>query len=441
MTISYQLSIAPELEQFRSEIEFACHFLDDCHYLRRDSEGDAVLHYGSNPPDGAMQIPNVLFPTGVVVNDNGIYPDASGLSSIETKEIPNGLFPDHGGTQNSISDGRMNYDALGLIFLLLSRLEERGNAATSRDRYGRFPFDASIVHRHARLDIPLADLAALDIAGGLGAGTPAPNRTSYEVQLTHDLDKFRGYHKLSDPLLPAAVDLLKRRDPLAALLRLNKAYRSGEPELSVRNLMQMSEDHGFSSRFFVMGPTSDSMNSPYAIKWPAALRRLTDEISSRGHSIGFHPGVETASNQEMWNQQKVGLERIVGQSVDATRQHALINNPETTFDICNSASMKSDYSLGFPELSGFRTGTCRPHRTFSLVNRTRLDLKAYPTSIMDFGFFGGKYRDLSVDQALEECDVIVETCRSLGGTLVVLFHTHQNDGKLAEFYRRLLDRL
>jgi hypothetical protein len=441
MTITYRLSIAPELQQFRFEIEFACHFLDDCHYLRRDGEGDAVLHYGPNPPDGALQVPNVLFPDGVVIDDDGTHPDANALASIETNEFPNGLFPDHNGAQQSITEGRLNYDALGLIFLLLSRLEERGNASTSRDRYGRFPFDASILQRRARLDVPLADLAALDIAEGLGAGAPAPNRMTYEVQLTHDLDRFRGYHKLSDPLRPAAVDLLKRFDPLAALRRLNNAYRSGEPELSVRNLMQMSEDHGFSSRFFIMGPTDDPMNSPYALKWPAALRRLTDEISNRGHSIGYHPGVETASNGEVWNQQRAGLEDIVGQSVDATRQHALINNPETTFDICDSAGMKSDYSLGFPERSGFRTGTCRPHRTFSLVNRTSLGLKAYPTSIMDFGFFGGKYRDLSVDQALEECDVIVETCRRLGGTLVVLFHTHQNDGKLAEFYRRLLDRL
>ena len=58
---------------------------------------------------------------------------------------------------------------------------------------------------------------------------------------------------------------------------------------------------------------------------------------------------------------------------------------------------------------------------------------------MDFGLFGGKYRALSVEAALEDCAPAIGACRKFGGTFVVLMHTHQPHPPETVFYERLLD--
>lgn len=205
--------------------------------------------------------------------------------------------------------------------------------------------------------------------------------------------------------------------------------------------MDLSENRGFASRFFFMGPTNHSQDSPYAILWPKALRQVAIEIIGRGHQIGFHPGFGTESDAALWNRQKTGLEKAIGFDVGQGRQHVLMFEAADTFDIWNDAGMDADFTLGFPECSGFRSGTCRPHPTYSLARRETLNLVAYPTAIMDFGFFGGKYRDLGVEEALDEAQTVIDVCRKFGGTLTVLFHTHQSGTRSESFYERLLERL
>ena len=100
--------------------------------------------------------------------------------------------------------------------------------------------------------------------------------------------------------------------------------------------------------------------------------------------------------------------------------------------------MTLDLTLGWPEVTGFRSGTCRRHASYSLRRRKTLPLEQISTSIMDFGLFGGKYRNLSVDAALADCRGAVDACRKFGGSLVVLFHTGQRRPPVTSFYERLL---
>lgn len=100
--------------------------------------------------------------------------------------------------------------------------------------------------------------------------------------------------------------------------------------------------------------------------------------------------------------------------------------------------MTLDLTLGWPEVTGFRSGTCRRHAAYSLRRRRTLPLEQISTPIMDFGLFGGKYRNLSVDAALADCRGAVEACRRFGGSLVVLFHTGQRRPPVTSFYERLL---
>jgi len=430
---SYRLSIDPALEGFRPEIEYVCDFLDVCYYLRRAPEAELVLHYGQHPPLNAVAVPAVLFPSGVRIDAEGLHPQRDKLSEFVTAK-ENGILP-FGDTQPA--ERNFRYDAIGLIFFLLSRIEERGYPA--RDRYDRFPVTAALIApKNARL-YPFADRAARDIAAALtGDSHPAP-RTRYEVMFTHDVDILKGYHHPFEPLRNALGDLVKRAQPAAALQRLRHAYLSGEPWQSMRRLMNLSERHGIQSRFYFMGPSDDPMDSPYVLRWPELVRSVADEMRARGHILGFHPGYYTYNNPAEWIRLRDGIESVIGAPLREGRHHVLRYDAAITPRIWSDAGMILDCTPSYPEVTGFRTGTCRPHHAYDLVRRKRLPLKQISTAAMEFGIFGGKYRDLSIEQAIADSVWAADQCREFGGTFALLFHTGQDEPRLWRWAEAVLE--
>ena len=205
--------------------------------------------------------------------------------------------------------------------------------------------------------------------------------------------------------------------------------------------MRINERFGLPGHFYFMGPTSLSMDSPYAVSMYPLLQRLVSEISGRGHKIGFHPGFDTFNNQTEWLRQREGLEKIIGTKVLEGRQHVLRYQADVTPDIWSEAGMQYDCTLMYPEVTGFRPGTCRPFYAYSLGRRCQLPLRQGATAISDFSLMGGKYRNLSIEDALSECAAASEVCRKYGGELVILFHTGQKRNPWFMFYEGLLARI
>ena len=429
----YRLSIAPELAEFRPEIEHVCGFLDSSYQVRRMQEAERVLHYGPDAPRGAVTVPAALFPSGMRVDANGLHPSQNELARMASR-------PD-GGIRPAASDGvdaSLRYDAIGLIFFMLSRLEEREHP--SRDRYGRFPVTAALFQPENGRLYPHADRAARDLAAALTGAPEPPLRTRYALKVTHDVDVLRGYHRPLEPLRNAAGDIVKRGRPIAALRRLFAAYGRGEPWRSMRRLMYLSEQHGIQSHFYFMGPSSDFMDSTYAMRWPKLMKQVSTEIHRRGHVLGFHPGFHTYNDAAEWRRQRDGAESIMGHLLREGRHHVLRYDCAVTPRIWSDGGMALDCTLAYPEVVGFRSGTCRPHHAFDLVARRTLPLMQISTAAMEFGLFDRKYRDVTLEQALADSFWSAQLCREFGGTFVVLFHSGQAHAKLWKWYERVLQQ-
>ncbi len=413
---AYRLSLGPEIEPFRPEIEHACAFLDRAHGLVRDEAAVRVLHYGAVPPDGAQTVPAVVFPNLVRVDEAGLHLNRARFDA-------------------AITDGSLLADPLGLIFLMLSRLEERD--APVADVMGRARYEDSLAFRLGRGGEPLADIAARDLAQAL-TGEARGNASAYEVLVTHDVDRLRGYHRWWQPLRHAGGDALKRFSPGRGLRRLHDAYASGHPWQSMRTLMQLSEAQGLQSRFNFMGPSVHPADSPYALTMVPLLRAVVDEVIARGHAVGFHPGFGTESDGSLWREQHDGLAAILDLRLVEGRQHGLCWDAALTPDIWDNAGMQLDSTLAYPESTGFRAGTCRRFAAYSLRSRRTLALEQICTPVMDFGLFGGKYRDLDDDAALAEAARALAVCREFGGTLVLLNHAGQSGSRIQSFFQALL---
>jgi hypothetical protein len=203
--------------------------------------------------------------------------------------------------------------------------------------------------------------------------------------------------------------------------------------------MDFAERRGLKSHFYFMGPSHHPMDSPYAATMADTLGRLAGMIKKRGHAIGFHPGFKTATDPAEWRRQRQGLERVVGCAVREGRQHVLRYDAAVTPRIWSDAGMALDCTLAYPEAVGFRSGTCRPHKAYDLGARRALPLTQLSTAAMEFGLFGGKYADLSLERAVADTAWAADICRAFGGTLVLLFHTGQQERRLWQWLEAAAD--
>jgi len=417
MDVAYCLSIHPSLTAYASEIDYVWDFLERIYGLRREASGTEapLLHYGPDAPPGAAVVPACFFREGTRLDRYGIHLERDRLTALETQRHGARLVPDRFGRGERV----LHYDAIGLIFLLLSRLEERG--AQHRDRYGRFPAAESILARQWSIGSPAADLAAGDIVYAL-FGRPLKPRKAYTVWFTHDVDRLKGYHAPLRPLR-TAVACAVHRGWREGWSELQQAYFSAEPWTSFTRLMTMAESANLQSRFFFMGPSSSELDSTYAVRWPRLLRRMADLVRRRGHVLGFHPGRATYDDAECWRREREELESILGVRATIGRQHQLRFDVEKTWEIWDAQGMEVDSTLSYPDISGFRSGTCHSHRAYSVTRRRSLRLLERPTQVADHRFFHERYGAISESAGFAECEAVIQTVKSHCGDLTILFHT------------------
>lgn len=123
------------------------------------------------------------------------------------------------------------------------------------------------------------------------------------------------------------------------------------------------------------------------------------------------------------------------------RQHILRYSTTITPKIWNDNNMKVDYTLTYPELIGFRSGTSREYNSYDLVNRKKLRLRQVNTLIMDTGIFGGKYNDMDLHSAVDETLKVINVCKKYGGKAVVLIHPAYMSNIKMQYYKKIVRSL
>ena len=436
MTRTYRLSVDPRAARFQPEIDYVLAVLERYYPLRRVSPKDVdapLLHYGENAVNADVNVPNVLFPKFTELrNSDGIFLSPNAVAKFLAADT--GVLPP--GADRNDPGGALAYDAIGLAFLMMSRIEER--ACANLDRYSRYPAADAFAVRAGLHAVPLADRALEDIAWRLLQEKTPPHLSTYQVVPTHDVDMLKAYHRAYEPLRYALGDALKRGRPLHGLRRL-AAYGAGEPSRSFDWLMGLSERHGLTSHFYFMAPSRHPMDSSYARRTPALLQRMAARVRARGHEVGYHPGFATCDDEGEWQRQKTELEQLIGTPVRQGRQHVLRYAADVTPQFWSHAGMKLDHTLSFPEIAGFRNGSTRPCPAYDLRERRPLKVDQCATAVMEFALFGGKYRDLDVAEAITECQPLIAACRRYGGHFVILQHTGVAPPNIKNFYERLLE--
>ncbi len=346
---------------------------------------------------------------------------------------------------------RIHYDILGLVYWLLSRLEEVG--CKELDIHGRFAATSSHAYKHDYLERPIVDEWLYVLAQVIKHTWPGIQLIQhiFSINLSHDVDRpslyaFKPWNAIARLM---AGHVLKRHDlasfctaPLVKLSSKKKLHHA-DPYNTFDWLMDVSEENGISSAFyFICGRTSD-IDSDYELEH-SAIRELIRRIHLRGHEIGLHPSYGSYKSPLLIKQEADRLKRIaaeegVVQHNWGGRMHYLRWEHPTTLRACTDAALNYDSTMGYADRPGFRCGTCFEYPAFDPVSRVQTSLRIRPLIVMEKTVISVMRSELSANELEFKVKQLKERCRKVGGVFVLLWHNSSLiNADDADLYKRII---
>jgi hypothetical protein len=162
------------------------------------------------------------------------------------------------------------------------------------------------------------------------------------------------------------------------------------------------------------------------------------------YEIGIHPSWQSGDNPEKLQLEILKLGQITGKQVTSSRQHFIRFTLPDTFRQLIGAGIKSDYSMGYGSINGFRASVASPFYWYDLEKEQTTNLLLHPFCYMDANsFFEQKF---SPEKGLEEMRYYYNTIKSVNGNMISIWHnTFLGTAKLfkgwREVYEQFLDDL
>ena len=414
-------------------------------------EFDGVLYYGGGVVEG--EVPTLI--AEGLLQETGIRPYAENnqgppwTGSMKRVDADGGAFPAMFPTEHELG-----HDPLAGIFWMLSRYEEYQRP--ERDRLGRFPVTASWLAREGVLEMPLADYYVRQLGKWLtrqyaGYSVPDPLRV---VQPTVDVDLCYSYLGKSlyrqiggwckdifqgrwrDAVLRIRVLMGLDYDPYdryAALQDLHRRWEAASSWCKRPIYFFLMADYGGLDR-------GHSPQSPY-------LRRVIRFLTHTGAQIGWHPSIQSNTDDPCAALEKKTLENLVGQ-VPTSRQHYLALSLPLQARRLQGMGIQGEYSLGYAERPGFKAGTFHPFGFYDLGQEQELPLRMFPVPIMDATL--QHHLQLDPDGAWAKVQPLLKAWEEYGGFFTLLWHNStidialdasKNQDRWQAFYQKCYEKV
>lgn len=386
---------------------------------------------------------DIIISYGVVADDYSFFVPAAGIledpKPIHPKDIVQGVWDDL--PTIFPKEGEIQFDVFSAVFYLLARVEEY--AVSERDIHDRFEWKNSILSNPEFAGKPIIDLWLKKFSEMLTAKFPQfqPKERKFEWINTFDIDIAFAY---------------SHRSPLRTIAATGKNVLSGNlgrvaerSKVLLKAIQDPFDTYAFQEEiakaskcrtiyFFLLG-NGGKMDRNISPK-NQSFQRLIQHISSFA-DVGIHPSYSSGDNHQELGQEIKHLSEIINEAVTQSRQHFLRINLPDTYRRLAKEGITSDYTMGYAEQIGFRSGTCTPHLFFDLYQNKETNLKLYPLTIME-----GTLRDymkLSPEKAKEEYKRLIGTIQEVEGTFISLWHNDslQESSAWRDIYQFMVDEL
>jgi hypothetical protein len=180
----------------------------------------------------------------------------------------------------------------------------------------------------------------------------------------------------------------------------------------------IQQKYGFDLTYFFLlaNFSSYDKNIPYSSK---ALQILIQSFS-KNVRIGIHPGVASHSSLSILKEEIRRLQFITEKKVTHARMHYLKMNGAETYRNLVQCEIENDYTMGFADVIGFKSGTALPHYWYDFKHEKETALLLHPFVAMDATL--NRYMKLSAQEAIEKLKALKHTCSRLQVPFCLLWH-------------------
>lgn len=365
-----------------------------------NEEFNVVLNYTGKPVSGGISIPDWGFLTVKPESPPDLRPEW---------HIPEDLNPE--------DKQKFPFDIFSAVFYWISDYEKYYFLPKdSRDRYYynvsaniNHPFHLPVVHLYCEkllIFFPKAVQAEI-----------LKNRKP-RVSLTWDIDnpwkyRHKSFYKMAGGFLKDLFQIKREevRERFEALLfkkdvndTYEEIFRLCPPDITA---------------FFFLIEGEKPEDSAFSSKTPE-FRKLIQDISHRGYTVGIHPSYDSYKNKEIIRNAIAQLQDITGAPVTDSRQHFLRFHLPDTFRNLYQYGIRREYSYCFTHSIGFPNGMMTDYPWFDLMAETETDLMICPSLLMDRTIVS--YLGEPDAVVLAKVDFMLSAVQKMGGIFRMILH-------------------
>lgn len=326
------------------------------------------------------------------------------------------LFP----VYNSESD--FPFDIFASAFFCLSRYEEYLPHFT--DTHGRFPASESLAYKEGFLQMAVVDRWALMLAGKLKScyqdiKVPARN---FDFEDTIDIDAAYCYRNkgILRTLTGMGRDFLSHDRKGAMRKRMRVLTRKEEDPFDTFDyIIDLHRQYsGMRLKFFPLMADYNVYDKPISYQnkeFCELLKHLCDNAK-----MGLHSSYASFDEPELVGIESERLASVLHRKTVRNRNHFLRLTLPKTYNVLIDNGILHDYTMGYADEAGFRSGTGTAYPFFDLESDCEKPLTIHPFAAMDSTFY--YYKKSTPDEAEAVFLQLVDEVKLVGGTLSLLWH-------------------
>jgi hypothetical protein len=346
---------------------------------------------------------DLLFKTGIVVQEPAVIP-----------------WKDH---KVFFPVGRLSalpFDPFAAAFILVSRYEEY--LPHIKDVHGRFDPRQSMAFLHGFLQRPVINIWAKEIRTILENkfGKLKGKDRKYKFTPTIDIDNAWAYRHKGFLRIGAGIinDLIKLNFD-SFKLRFGSVFHLREdPYDTYEYQLKLIEQYNLKPIYFILlgDYATYDKNVPHQNKHMQSLIKFMGDVAE----VGIHPSYASSEHPARLKNEIARLAYILHQEIHKSRQHFLRLSIPETYQRLIDRDITDDYTMGYPDLPGFRASICTPYFFYDLDLEIETPLRVHPFAIMDGTL--KDYMQVTPSEAMAVISPLIQEVKSLNGEFISVWH-------------------
>ena len=332
------------------------------------------------------------------------------------------------------------FDPFALTFYLVTRYEEY--LPFRKDRHDRFPATESLAFKEGFLDQPVVNLVWKEISMEIHSKWPSFSFPAGKYKFTPTVDIDLAYAHIGKGMSRTITGMAKyllRRDFKHVRQRIDTLMgKAGDPYDNFDYQKQVFLRHNLKPVYFVL--LADYGKFDRNLSFENQLFRKLIQKLNKEFMVGIHTSYASCHDPQRLGIEIGRLSDIRKGLVTLARQHFVrISFPKTYKNFLRN-SISEDYSMGYPDTTGFRAGICTPFLFYDLEAEQATNLRVFPFFFMDTALIDRM--KLTPEEAMEHVTGIAKKVREVGGHAIGIWHNYSlSETEQYQGWRRVFEEL